>query len=188
MKTIFVHLSAAVLLFNAQQLNAQDLRTGMELTGGQTLWSPLRRYRLTMESNGNLVFYRASDGAVRWQTKTSGHQPDHTRLIMQTDGNAVLTYTLPQLPRIKGQVILYKPRFVDSYQMWYSNTSGNEGARLVPQDDGDLVVYSSNGTVLWGIGPDRSKQPAVVVTPPGGPPPTTLPTSTFLTCNNYGCQ
>ena len=32
---------------------------------------------------------------------------------------------------------------------WASNTSGNPGAWLVVQGDGNLVVYSAGGSPLW---------------------------------------
>ena len=141
-----------------------------------------------MQPDGNLVYYRAMDGAVRWQTSTSGLTSNIAKLTMQSDGNAVLTYSPPPVKPPKGTVILYKPTPTQTYTIWTSNTAGYTGARLVPQDDGNLVVYASDGRPVWNIGPDLSKQPSVTVAPPGGPPPSTLPSSKFLTCNLSGCQ
>jgi hypothetical protein len=33
--------------------------------------------------------------------------------------------------------------------VWASNTDGNPGARLILQDDGNLVIYRADGTPLW---------------------------------------
>ena len=33
--------------------------------------------------------------------------------------------------------------------VWDTKTSGHRGARLVVQDDGNLVVYGADNTILW---------------------------------------
>jgi hypothetical protein len=35
---------------------------------------------------------------------------------------------------------------------WASNTSGNTGAVLAIQGDGNVVIYSSTGVPLWSTG------------------------------------
>ena len=60
---------------------------GAELTAGQSLTTPGGAYRLTLQSDGNLVEYNSS-GTALWASGTSGNTGDH--LTMQGDGNLVL--------------------------------------------------------------------------------------------------
>ena len=57
------------------------------------------------------------------------------RAIMQLDGNFVV-YDLDQTPE---------------YAVWSTQTSGNSGAYLNVQDDGNMVIYSSTNAVLWSL-------------------------------------
>lgn len=66
------------------------------------------------------------------QTLSSGYGT--YRLVMQTDGNAVV-YTAD-----------------DNRVLWNSGTGGNPGAWFAVQPDGNLVVYSSSSVPLWASG------------------------------------
>lgn len=103
------------------------------ISAGQIVHSENARYRLAMQTDGNLVLYR-NDDAVRWSTATS---QGGSFSIMQGDGNFVL----------------YNP---NGYPLWHTVTGGNPGAILAVQNDGNLVVYSSAGKALWAIGADPS--------------------------------
>ncbi|MFJ9825027.1 hypothetical protein ACIRSU_11685 [Streptomyces sp. NPDC101160] len=61
-----------------------------------------------------------------------------THLVMQDDGNFVL-----YCRNGTGQ---------DALAIWNSGTWGNPGAHATFQADGNLVVYSSQGTPLWYSG------------------------------------
>lgn len=95
---------------------------------GQQITSPNGVYRLILQTDGNLVYYK-SDGAVRFATYSYGNVA-----VMQGDGNFV--------------------EYSGSSPVWHTRTSGNAGAYLTTQDDGNLVVYSSTGVPLWNIGAD----------------------------------
>lgn len=93
---------------------------------GHYVSSPDRRFRLTLQSDGNLVLY--GPGAALWSTGTYGNPG--SVLAMQFDGN----------------LVLYAP---DGRALWTSGTFGRGvGVRLIPQNDGNLVVYRS-GTPVW---------------------------------------
>jgi len=47
-----------------------------------------------------------------------------------------------------GNLVLYGP----SGALWDAHTAGHGGARLAVQDDCNLVIYASNGAVLWSTG------------------------------------
>ena len=111
---------------------------GQSLLPGQTLQSDYGVYTLTMQSDGNVVL-RNNESTPLWRTGTGGGQFNPRGFIMQTDGNLVLYDT-------SGQA------------RWNSQTSGNPGAFLNVQADGNLVVYRAGSTgqtangALWSSG------------------------------------
>jgi hypothetical protein len=104
---------------------------GSALGPGQTVFSQNGRYRLVMQTDGNLVLYR-NDNLVRFATYRYGYYS-----IMQGDGNFV-EYTASNQP------------------VWATYTTYSPGAYAVVQDDGNFVIYSSSGVPLWHIGADTT--------------------------------
>lgn len=124
----FALLIATALV--AQTGSANVLYPGVTLSQNQSILSLEGKYRLIMQSDGNLVVYRA-DGTPRWSSGAKG-----TRAVMQEDGNFV-------------------QYGVFGNAAWHTNTWGNPGAALVIQDDGNLVIYAAQGRgPLWAIGVD----------------------------------
>ena len=144
-------LLAAFLLCATMLSSAADLPSGQGLGPGQGIYSDNGQYLLLMQSDGNLVYYRVSDGAVRWHTNTWG--TPGAVLAMQGDGNAVTYYSPPIIPAGKGDGYA-KPQLQQTYATWYSATAGNPGAYMKAQNDGNLVVVAANGQLLWYIGSD----------------------------------
>lgn len=107
----------------------EGLGPGQRLNAGWSIKSRDGRYRVVMQSDGNLVLYQSS-GAV-WATGTNGNSGSWA--VMQNDGNLVVR-------RPGGTAI------------WASNTAGNSGSRLIIQNDRNLVIYRSNGTASWASG------------------------------------
>ena len=99
------------------------LNQGDQLFHNQSITSGDGRFRLTMQSDGNLVVYRNSDGRPLWASNTA--QTDVTRAIMQGDGNFVLYH-------------------VNNAPAWASNTVGAPGSFVVMQNDGNFVIYRPN--------------------------------------------
>ena len=95
------------------------------LASNKSITSPNGTYRLTMQSDGNLVEYDGATAAWSSGTNVAG-----STVTMQSDGNLVI-YSAG----------VYK---------WQSGTSGNPGAYLVLEDDGVLSVDSASGTPIWG--------------------------------------
>jgi hypothetical protein len=93
---------------------------------GQTLYhngllmSQDNRFRLILQTDGNLVIYRTSDNRAIWATGTQG--TDVIRAVMQNDGNFVLYH-------------------VNNQPAWASNTAHAPGSYLIMQSDGNLVIY-----------------------------------------------
>ncbi|MCU0439552.1 MAG: hypothetical protein MUC49_16795 [Raineya sp.] len=104
------------------------------------IYSPNRQYFLVYHGTaganeaGRLVLYKAGSNQILWRSGSSGAGA----CVMQTDGNLVLY-------RVSIQV--------DADPSWSSNTHGNNGAFLVVQNDGNVVIYNSNNTrALWATG------------------------------------
>jgi hypothetical protein len=106
---------------------SNTLKAGEELLAGGVLHSDDQRVRLVMQTDGNLVLYRASGGGALWASNTMGTGAN--RAVMQEDGNFVL----------------YNP----TSSVWATNTHGQPGNRFVVQDDGNLVIYDEADQARW---------------------------------------
>jgi hypothetical protein len=102
------------------------LSSGERISGGEALTSPNGRYKVAMETDGNLVMYDV-DKPV-WGSNTAGSGANIAE--MRDDGDLVIYH--------EGD----KPA-------WTSRTRGHEGAMVALQDDRDLVVYAADGKKLW---------------------------------------
>jgi hypothetical protein len=106
-----------------ESLMSDRLSPGQTMRHGDSIVSSDNRFRMTMQTDGNLVIYRNSDGHPIWASNTA--QSDVDRAVMQTDGNFVLYH-------------------VNNAPAWASNTPGAPGSWLVMQTDGNLVIYRPN--------------------------------------------
>ncbi len=108
------------------------------LTSGQSFISCDLRFKLTLQSDGDLVL-RSGD-LVLWSTQTSGKEAQ--ALVMEAGGDFVL-YDVNNLP------------------IWSSGTLGHPGAYVELQSDGNLVVYNVGPPgvfPLWSSGDDQAPQ------------------------------
>ncbi|KAG5679679.1 hypothetical protein PVAND_009233 [Polypedilum vanderplanki] len=94
---------------------------------GQLVDSPNNCFRLSMQSDGNLVIYRNSNGAALWSSQTPGICAKEA--CMQLDGNFVV-YDCQNRAR------------------WSSGTPNGRRSELALQNDGNLVIYAGND-VTW---------------------------------------
>ncbi|MFD0532324.1 hypothetical protein ACFQ1I_46420 [Kitasatospora arboriphila] len=93
--------------------------------------SPNGVYHLMQQQDGNLVLYGPANH-VLWATGTAQQvigDYSHRYAQMQYDGNFVV--------------------YDGNTPVWASNTAGFPEARLVLQDDGNLVIYSGSGQPVW---------------------------------------
>lgn len=97
------------------------------LNSGAATSSLNGRYRLVMQTDGNLVVYRV--GTAVWSSGTHGNPG--ARLVVQDDGNAVI--------------------YQGNRALWSTGTHANPTARMVLQDDGNLVVYRANSPLWWSM-------------------------------------
>jgi hypothetical protein len=131
-----------------------ELSAGQSLRVGEQLTSPNGRFTLLMQADGNLVLYDGppSVRTAYWATNTWTLPPDSrpTHADMQNDGHLVL-YNDAMSPA------------------WGSGVWGAQyaGARLVLQDDRNLVIYIPNGQAIWATNtplPDTTPPPDGVIT------------------------
>lgn len=118
--------------------HVRSLAAPATLLPGDNLYSVTGAFRLSMQSDGNLVLrglfddtlpVNPRDGEYRtalWASNT--RDEDVTRCELQADGNFVL-YDKAGNPR------------------WASNTTGY--VHLKCQDDGNVVLYSATGLAQW---------------------------------------
>jgi hypothetical protein len=122
---------------------------GAHLNAGQTITAPDGTYRLSMQSDGNLVEYTGQSTAV-WATGTS---TSGAFASMQSDGN----------------LVVYNP---SGAPLWASNTAGNSGAYVVLGDDGELAVDTDAGAPVWGapgtLVPGAQLSPGQSISAPDG--------------------
>lgn len=87
------------------------------------------RYKLVMQSDGNLVSYNTATNKVGFRTNTNGKPVQ--RAIMQVDGNFVLYGA-------------------NNNVYWYScNSPLYAWSFLIMQNDGNVVMYTPSGSVRW---------------------------------------
>jgi hypothetical protein len=120
---------------SAAAVPGSTLTANHALTSGMELRSPNGSYRGIVQGDGNFVIYGPA-GAI-YATHTSGAA---ARLMMQTDGNLVLS--------------------AGGHNVWSSGTHGldRSGAFVTLQSDGNLVLYN-NGHALWSSKTGRLAQP-----------------------------
>lgn len=113
-------------------LTVQDtdrLVVNQQLTANQSIVSKDGRFRLVMQSDGNLVLY--SPNRYLWASGITGRAS--AKAIMQGDGN----------------IVLYDAQ---NRAYWSSGTAGRGQSYLIVQDDGNVVAYSSYNQPIWYTG------------------------------------
>jgi len=108
---------------------------------GSRFYSDSRRCYIELQTDGNLVLYRAFDRKAFWESGT--HGKDIPNVQFQSDGNLVLYDR-------GGSAV------------WSSYTDNKGAKRLVMQDDGNFVMYDGKEKAVWsthtsGIGACRGR-------------------------------
>ncbi len=154
-----------------------SLRVGETLRPWEHLRSSARTYQLAVEANGAVELRRCSDWAVVWEAKgaTTGEG-----LALREDGDlvatAVRTTVTPVVVRdIMGAPIQSGGTVHEQVVTWRAD--GRTGAGLGWQvdltDDGNIVVYARDRSVLWSRTPVQGQ---AVPLPEPPPKPDVAPT------------
>ena len=112
----------------ARYRNSRLALSARQLLPGGALFSNGGQYRLTYQTDGNLVLYDDLARTALWQTFTRGTSPGQAYL--QGDGNFVV---------YDGVGIAH----------WNSGTGGHPNAYIVVQTDGNVVIRDSNNQPIW---------------------------------------
>jgi hypothetical protein len=113
-----------------------SLRSGEYLRDDHYIRSSNGKYQLYLGSDGNLVLYNKWTNRAAWATRTNGAGwAGRHYAWMQGDGNFVL----------------YAFNGSGWYAPWATWTQNHPGARLVVQNDGNVVVYRDccSGVAYW---------------------------------------
>ena len=117
-----------------------ELTAGDTLEPGQSLVSPKGKFRLVLQPDGNLVEIKAGKGPV-WASGTRG------------DNRVTLDAS--------GDLVVHRASSEDASagKTQWSTKTDVPGARLVIQDDGNLVLYA--GTIaVWSRGDEELRRAA----------------------------
>jgi hypothetical protein len=108
---------------------SNNLLPGGQLATNQYLGSKDGSHRLYLQSDGNLMLKRMSDGKSLWSSGTGGKSA--TRLQLQKDGNLVL-------------------RTASGKAVWSTKTAGSGATKLYLHSAGQLVLYRDS-KVVWSV-------------------------------------
>ncbi|WP_083488607.1 M12 family metallopeptidase [Pedobacter borealis] len=105
------------------------------LTVGSSIYSPNQQYRITLQTDGNVVIYKKTSATTEqgiWSTRTQNSQPKPQALFFQTDAN----------------LVLYLGNNINTSSIWSSQRYTHLGFNLTGdnavyalQDDGNFVFY-----------------------------------------------
>ena len=118
-------------LMNSQisTLASDHLYRGQNLPMDKKLTSTNGRYKLVMQSDGNLVLY-CNGNKVNWASNTAGKKVGNGGLQFQLDGN----------------LVIYDPTHKAT---WWSKTHKTDAYALILSNNGNLELWSIKGTILW---------------------------------------
>ena len=102
-----------------------------QLTTEQFLLSPNNCFKLTLQTDGNLVLYNEITHKPIWASITQ--LKGVVKAVMQDNGNFVL-YDNRDLPQ------------------WSTNTQINPKSYLAVQNDGNIVIYDQEHHATWASG------------------------------------
>lgn len=131
----YLPCNSSILRFESTDFTFDSLNGYIKssLTNGESIYSPNGSYRLTMQSDGNLVLYTSTNNPI-WRSGSVSGSGNYI-FRCQSDGNMVI---------YKNQTL---PASYNGTVVWQSSTRPNpyngspQNAFLYLQDDGNLVMY-----------------------------------------------
>jgi len=99
----------------------------------QWMLSENSRYKLKLQTNGNLVLRDTNTQTPIWKSGTANESASH--LILQQNGNLVL-------------------RSTSNTKLWSSNTTDSNASLLFLGNDGVLALYDDDNNALWAVNGD----------------------------------
>ena len=133
---------------------SKDLRAGMRLRAGDSLFSPLAGFRLILQDDGNLVLYVIDDRRIPLDAACAVFHSPEVWGIYETAIWSTATDAFSDSGRAGAYCIMKDDgNFVvsdeDGNACFQTGTKGNPGAFLRCQDDGNLVIYTRENKAIW---------------------------------------
>ncbi len=119
------------------------LLSGQELTSNDQLISSNNKYKMVMQSDGNLVVYNIKSNHSKWESGTSGHAGAYATL--RNDGNLVIYNQNAKL-------------------IWQTNTIGFQNDIMTLSNAGYIILGNKNHKVWTTAPPPPPPAPARQVT------------------------
>jgi hypothetical protein len=116
--------------FDTKNSGSTTISKGTQLDGGDQIFSPNGRYRLTMNTAGSLYLYNTDSNRTIWTAGSVTGAGNY--FVYQNDDNLVVYNSSDKA-------------------VWSSSTSSKTSTRLALQDDGNLVLYNGT-TAIWNTG------------------------------------
>jgi hypothetical protein len=152
-----VRRGSAPELGDASQVSVNlctELKAGWQLNGGESMFSPLGGFRLTMQGDGNLVLYAIDDMKLPADTlRVMSGTPDvlklYTKPIWSTGTH------VPEKRKSRGSYCVMEEdgNFAvydqDHHPVFETATRGHPGSFLRLQSDGNLVVLTHDMKPTW---------------------------------------
>ena len=135
----------------------KDLKPGQRLNRGDSLFSALGAFRLTLETDGNLVLYTIVEEQLPDDVRAVlAHSPEVMKLyttriwsLRTSVGNERVGQGSYCVMHDDGNFAVYDS---DGRICFDSGTRGNPGSYLRCQDDGNLVIYTPDSNPIWSSG------------------------------------
>jgi RNA polymerase sigma factor (sigma-70 family) len=136
---------------------SKDLSPGRRMDRGDSLFSPLGGFRLTLQQDGDLALYAIDDSHVSVDVRSIVmHKPEamhlYTNRIWSARTNVTTANSGPGwycVMHADGNFVVYDRADRVCLE---SGTHGNPGSFLRCQDDGNLVIYTPELQPIWTSG------------------------------------
>jgi hypothetical protein len=136
---------------------SKDLKPGQRLNRGDSLFSALGAFRLTLQTDGDLVLYTIVEEQLPDDVRAVlAHTPEVMKLYttrIWSVGTSVANERAGQgsycVMNDDGNFVIYD---ADGRTCFESGTHGHPGSYLRCQDDGNLVIYTPDSNAIWSSG------------------------------------
>jgi hypothetical protein len=117
-----------------QRPKTNHIDAGESLGKDQCIMSTNDRFKFVMQGDGNLVLYDTKEGSKCIWASGSHVYSGSAKATLQADGNLVVSSG-----KDRGR---WGPE-------WQSNSKGEDSPALTVQDDGNVVIKTSDGKQIW---------------------------------------
>jgi hypothetical protein len=141
------------------------------------IYSPSQNYKLTLQSDHNIVIYNMTNGAVQWASGTNQSTVENPTLTLLGDGNFAL------IPN-------YNPAVYTNYTSfpWSSNTSNSAADMVILTNSGTLMVINYYNKIKYfesQAGSTSGEGTSNIYGGLGSVPESLIPHKVFIDSSNF---